>query len=254
MFKVKATVVNFLGNQDLYPCHMGHKIGDEVIFDGESYTGRLCPDVWPLIAPKVAALHQAGPRYKEWASFYPFWYCSVSKADLDQNKYDGLGFKNVLETIVAPQYDMASLAPPNAFQWPPHAERNIAKGASVTCPDSRTSMVVALEAFDLSDKGFNIPYYRRQMGILSKLQSVKAVKKENILNAFSKKQVEGIYPPLSPIMIDILTEELELIGYVVCKKGSISITLRGKNKLSEFKNSINSEERELFEKYHTCPK
>jgi len=60
VFQVKATVVAFLGNEEVYPCHFKHKIGDEVIFDGESYHGRLCPDVWSRIVPKVEAMHQAG--------------------------------------------------------------------------------------------------------------------------------------------------------------------------------------------------
>ena len=41
MFKVKATVVGFLGDTKRYPCHFNHKIGDEVIWDGEKFIGRL---------------------------------------------------------------------------------------------------------------------------------------------------------------------------------------------------------------------
>ena len=36
-FKVKATLIGFLGNTERYPCHFNHKVGDEVIFDGEKY-------------------------------------------------------------------------------------------------------------------------------------------------------------------------------------------------------------------------
>jgi hypothetical protein len=36
---------------------MGHNVGDEVIFDGESYHGRLCPDVWPLHSAFLSTLH-----------------------------------------------------------------------------------------------------------------------------------------------------------------------------------------------------
>ena len=103
MFQVKATVVAFLGNEEIYPCHFQHKVGDEVIFDGESYHGRLCPDVWSRIVPKVEALHQMGPRYVETASYYPFWYCSLSVPDPEMRRYDGLGFKNVLRTVNVPQ-------------------------------------------------------------------------------------------------------------------------------------------------------
>jgi uncharacterized repeat protein (TIGR04076 family) len=54
MFQVKATVIAFLGNTEVYPCHMQHKIGDEVVFDGESYHGRLCPRLKRSIRPAPA--------------------------------------------------------------------------------------------------------------------------------------------------------------------------------------------------------
>jgi uncharacterized repeat protein (TIGR04076 family) len=247
MFKVKATVVTFLGNQEIYPCHMGHKVGDEVIFDGESYHGRLCPDVWPLIAPKVSALHQAGPRYLEWGAYYPFWYCPPSFKDLSQKKYDGLGFRNNMTTIVPPKHDMANLVPSQAFLWPPHEKRDILMGASVICPDSRTSMVVELTAFDLSDKGFDVPFFRRQMVILNKLLTTEPVTVDKVLDLFSKKQIEEIYPPLSPMLVRILVEELDLMGYVEIRDDKVNITDKGLKKQSDFINYLSNEEKEALD-------
>jgi uncharacterized repeat protein (TIGR04076 family) len=248
-FQVKATVVDFLGNQKIYPCHMMHRVGDVVIFDGESYIGRLCPDVWPLIAPKVAALHTAGPRYFEWGAYYPFWYCSVSEEDPGQKKYDGLGFKNVLKTIIPPKYDMATLVDPKAFTWPPYGERTLVREPTVICPDTRTSMLMKLEAFDLSERGFDVPYFRRQMAILSKLQLKNGIEADKILSAFSKKQIEEIYPPLSAIMVQALVEELEVMGYAKTQKGVTSITDTGRDKLRKFKAALPGEDREAFAQY-----
>jgi uncharacterized repeat protein (TIGR04076 family) len=246
MFKVKATVVAFLGNQAIYPCHMGHNVGDEVVFDGESYHGRLCPDVWPLIAPKVSALHQAGPRYVEWGAYYPFWYCPPSFKDPSRKKYDGLGFGNNLNTIVPPKYDMANLVPSQAFHWPPHEKRDILMGASVICPDSRTSMVVELTAFDLSDKGFDIPFFRRQMAILNKLETSGPIQTDKLFTMFSQKEIEDVYPSLSPMLIQILTEELELVENVEIDGGQVSITLKGTQKFADFITSLSAEEKVSF--------
>ena len=157
MFQVKATVVAFLGNEEIYPCHFQHKVGDEVIFDGESYLGRLCPDVWSRIVPKVEALHQMGPRYAEAVSYYPFWYCSLSAPDPSMKKYDGLGFRNVLRTEVPPRHGMATLLNAEAFTWPPSEKEDLLRQPVVLCPDQRTSMLIQLEAFDLSEKGFDVP-------------------------------------------------------------------------------------------------
>jgi uncharacterized repeat protein (TIGR04076 family) len=250
MFKVKATVVAFLGNVEVYPCHMDHKVGDEVIFDGECYTGKLCPDVWPLIVPKVAALHQAGPRYREYASYYPFWYCSVSTKDPSRKKYDGIGFKNVLKTVVPPRFDMATLVNPDAFKWPPYGERGLVREPTVICPDSRSSMLMKIEAIDIADRGFDVPYFRRQMAILSKLQDNQGIHVDKIFKTFSQKAVEEIYPPISPIMVQILAEELELMGYLKTLDGEASITKKGKEKLKTFKAKLPEEDRDIFEKYY----
>lgn len=249
MFKVKATVAGFLGNIDIYPCHVQHKVGDEVIFDGGSYHGKLCPDMWPIIAPKVAILHQAGPRYVEPITYYPFWYCSVSVDDPSMKKYDGLGFKPVLKTIVPPRYDMSNLTPPNAFKWPPHTKRDIAKDVMVICPDTRSSMVVKIEAFDISDGGYDIPYFRRQMAILSKVLKKGKVEADKIFEEFTKKQALEIYPPLSPIMIEVLAEELELMGYLKVAKGVATVTGKGEKKLEDFKAGLPAEDRKAFNQY-----
>ena len=31
-----------MGNEKEYPCHFGYKIGDEFIYDGEQFIGRVC--------------------------------------------------------------------------------------------------------------------------------------------------------------------------------------------------------------------
>ena len=186
MFQVKATVVAFLGNEKVYPCHFKHEVGDEIIFDGERYHGRLCPDMWSRIVPKVEALHQAGPRYVEWISYYPFWYCSLSVYDDEMKKYDGLGFRNVLKTVKPPGFDMAKLTNPEVFMWPPSEKEGLQKEPTVLCPDTRTSMLVKLEAFDLSEKGYDTPYFRRQMAILTKLAARDGVESNKILDTFTK--------------------------------------------------------------------
>jgi uncharacterized repeat protein (TIGR04076 family) len=249
MFQVKATVIGFLGDMDVYPCHMKHQIGDEVVFDGESYHGRLCPDVWPLIAAKVSALHEAGPRYVEWFSYYPHWYCSLSVPDPAEEKNDGLGFRNVLRTVAPRKHDMANLIPPGAFEWPPNEAGGIARTVDIICPDSRSSMVLRLEAFDLSEKGFDTPYFRRQMAILAKLQKNGRVRLEEILNTFTKREIEEIYPALSKIMVRMLTEELELMGYVQTTDGKTSITPNGVTKLETFLGGLPSDHLRAFEKY-----
>lgn len=249
MFKVKITVVGVLGDAKTYPCHMGHKIGDEVIFDGGQYIGSLCPDVWPLVVPKVASLHQAGPRVVDWSYYYPFWYCSLSENDPGKKKYDGLGFRNVLKTINPPPHSLASLAPPNAFIWPPIEERTVNRDITTVCPDGRTAVVFKMEAFDICEGGYDAPFFRRQMAILAKLLAKKEIEGSKLIKTFTKQETEEIYPPLSPILLNVLAEELELMGYIKVQKGVLSSTPKGKDKLKTFKAGLTAKEREVFEKY-----
>ena len=62
MFKVRATVVGFMGDEEKYPCHFQHKIGDEFIYDGERYTGRICPGFSAALIPRMMSFFAAGPR------------------------------------------------------------------------------------------------------------------------------------------------------------------------------------------------
>ena len=246
MFKVKATLVDFLGDEEKYPCHMKHKIGDEIIFDGESYIGRLCPDVWPMLTAKVTALHQAGPRYIESFYYYPFWYAPPSVKDESKKKYDGLGFANVLKTHVEPKYHMANMAPPNAYKWPPHPERTVAREISVVCPDSRTAAVFILKAFDLSEKGFDAPHFRRQMVILDRVSKKQGIDEDRILGEFTREEREEIYPPLVPEYTLPLIEELEVIGYMERKEGKAFVTKEGVAKLKQFVDTLSEEERDAL--------
>ncbi len=246
MFKAKATVIDFLGDKEKYPCHHRYNIGDEFIFDGESFTGTICPSLAPLVVPKLIELHAAGPRYRDTLYYYPFLYSPVSVEEPSLKKYDGAGFRNVLETYTEPKYHMANLAS-SGFKWPPPAERTVRKDITIICPDYRTSVKVKLEAFDLSDKGRNIPYFRREMVILHKLQQKPGIRVDKILDEFSKEQAEGIYPALSQIMVQALVEELELMSYVVTRDGQATATAKGKKKLAAFQASLSKEERQALE-------
>ena len=246
MFKVKATLVNFIGDEERYPCHFGHKIGDEIIFDGEKYIGRLCPDVWPMLTQKAVGLHAAGPRYIQPEFYYPFHYVPCSVKDPSKKKYDGRGFRNVLETRVEPKYHMATLVGPDASKWPPHTERTVFKDITVMCPDIRTAAVFKLEAVDLSEKGFDIPYFRRQMVILHKVLPKPGIEVDNILNEFSKAEIEEIYPALGSLATQALVEELEILNYLEIRDGKAYVTKKGEAKLEDFKAGLPKEEREAL--------
>jgi uncharacterized repeat protein (TIGR04076 family) len=238
MFKVRAVVIAFLGDKEKYPCHHQYQMGDEFIFDGASFSGGICPSLAIDVVPKMMDLHAAGPRYRDYLFYYPFLYAPKSVDAPELKKYDGLGYKNVFADYSEPKYSMANLAGSSAFKWPPPDTRNAMKDVTITCPDHRTSVRVKIEAFDLSDKGRNIPYFRREMVILDKVTKKPGIKIDSILSEFTQQQIEGIYPALSPIMVQVLLEEMELMGYVEFREGQTFPTSRTGAKLKEFKDGL----------------
>jgi ribosomal protein S19E (S16A) len=110
-------------------------------------------------------------------------------------------------------------------------------------------MLVKLEAFDLSEKGYDTPYFRREMAILKKLGGRGGVASDKILDTFTKKEIEGIYPPLGTQMVRVLREELELMGYVETVDGVTSISPKGEAKLKTFREGLPAEDLKAFEEY-----
>jgi uncharacterized repeat protein (TIGR04076 family) len=243
MFQVKATVIGFAGDEEKYPCHFQHKVGDVFIWDGEKFIGRICPYAAGAVIPKMLTMASVGPRLISPRWFLPFWYAPVSRKDPGQKKYDGLGFRNVLETIQEPPYHIASLQPPGAFTWPPQAQRTVAQDDVVMCGDSRTLLVVKVEAFDLSDKGDATPYFRREMTILHKVSAKPGIAVDRILGEFTKEEIEIPYPALGEVMVEALVEELELMGYLEVKDGKAYVTGKGAAKLDAFKQSLPAQDR-----------
>jgi len=243
-YKVKATVVAFLGDAKKYPCHFQHRIGEEFIYDGARFIGRICPSMAPHVIPQMMAVHAAGPRHiSRPAYYYPFWYSPLSVDAPELKKYDGLGFKNVLDAEHNPDDPIEKLVPPGAFTWPPRDERDVSKNPSVICPDIRTAMLMKLEAFDLSDQGYDTPYFRRQMMVLHKVMQKSGIAAEAILDEFSKAEIENIYPALSPVLLVALREELELMGYLSISDGRATVTDRGREKFEDFRASLTDAER-----------
>lgn len=83
--------------------------------------------------------------------------------------------------------------------------------------------------------------------ILGKLLKKPGIRADNLLNEFSKKQIEGIYPALSQVMVEALLEELELMGYLEIKDGKVFASQKAKAKFDSFKASLSAEEREALE-------
>jgi len=251
MFKVKATVTGFGKDESKNPCHFRYKTGDEIIFDGETITGRVCPNMLPQLGQAFQALFASGGRHKEGeapGSYYPFWHSPRSLYDPACKKYDGVGFRPTLER---PEEGYKFIADETLFDNPPGGKYIIGKGTqkediSLQCGDSHTFAQFRVESFDLADRGDALPYYRRSMTILSKVKTKPGIAMNGIINEFSEDERDNIYPSLGQKIVAILVGELELMRYVYVKDDNVTTTDKGKKKLESFVKSLMTEERKAL--------
>ena len=251
MFKVKATVTGFGKDESKNPCHFRYKVGDEIIFDGEIVSGRVCPNMLTQLSQAFLALFASGGRHKEGeapGSYYPFWHSPRSLADPAYKKYDGVGFRPTLER---PEEDYKFIVDETLFDNPPDGKYIIGKGTekkdiNLQCGDSNTYTQFRVESFDLADKGDALPYFRRSMTILSKVKAKPGIAMDRIINEFSENERDNIYPSLGQKIVAILVGELELMRYVDVKDDKVTITDKGKKKLEDYINSLTAEEKEAL--------
>ncbi len=242
-FSVKATLVAFLADAERYPCHAMLNIGDEVTFDGAEIKGKMCPHVVPQLTNAMIQMFMCGPRYINPGYYNLFWYASNSVSAPEKAIYDGNGFTPVLEAYDEPRYHTRCLQDPNAFQWPPAKGRPVAKDATVICPDSRTSAMFKVEAYDLATAGDALPYTRRQITMMDRVaKNGGKWPVEKIMDLYTDFEKYEIYPPMSNELIVPMLEELEVLGYAEIVDGEFAVTKLGEDRVARYKAEIPEED------------
>ncbi|MFC1946001.1 hypothetical protein ACFLW1_02250 [Chloroflexota bacterium] len=251
MFKVRATVVGFDKDENKYPCHFRYAVGDEITYDGESYSGKVCSAIAPELSSIFMDLFASGGRHREGeipAAYFPFWHASLSVYDPAYKIYDGVGFKPVLEM---PEEGYRYIPDETLYNVPPGGEYRIGHGTekgdfSYVCLDKKTLVRFKVEAFDLADRGHSLPYFRRSMSILDRIPPAPGIAVNGIINEFDSREISDIYPTLGLNIIAVLTGALELLGYVSVKNGQAARTAAGERKLAGFKASLSAAEKDAL--------
>jgi len=255
MFKVRATVIGFDEDEERHPCHFRYHIGDEVIWDGEKFIGRICPSIMVPFVEKVSALYNSGGRHAEDEipqSYTPFLHSPFSVYDPAYRKYDGVGFRPTLER---PEQNYKFIRDVTKFDDIPGLVLHGGPGTGIrkkevlVCGDAHTHMRMELEAFDLVDYGDGLPYTRKTLGILNKIAKKPGVAVNKIIEEYDEFERDNIYPTLGQNLIWTLVGELVILDYVKLeggREGNVTITQKGKNKLESFRASLSVEEREAL--------
>ena len=215
MYKVKCKLIKFEGDPDLFPCHFGYKIGDEIYYDGTQFIGKICPHLINQMMPIVYGVHLLGHNFSKNIAFR---YRGLDQRDPSMAKYDGIGWK--------PVKVMSQAAVEKQGVFLPGEKTRRARGAHFLCADSRTLAHFSCEPVDLSDSEFCQPFYRRAISLLEKIEAEPGIACDRILERFSDFEKEDISPPLTGVLKDVLLETLEDMDYIVVEDGKARATGR----------------------------
>jgi uncharacterized repeat protein (TIGR04076 family) len=204
VFKVRCQLRAFFGNEEIFPCHFGYKIGDEFYYDGVYFTGRICPGLLASMMPVIYGTCMLGNKYSENIMFK---YRGFDKRDASMAKYDGVGYCPLdAPPEGTPEKILKTLGPV------PKTEK--IKGGHFLCGDYRILADFTCQAVDLSDSEYAQPFYRRAIAVLDKIEAEPGIKAAEILDRFSDFERNKISPPLTPIFLQVLLEALTDMNYI----------------------------------------
>ena len=181
---------------ETFPCHFHYKVGDEIYYDGENFTGRICPGLLPSLVAIVHPLFLLGNRYPQNVMYRYRVHDALAP---EMKKYDGMGFKP------AKPAPASELPPPE--NW------------FAVCGDTRTLARFMCEPVDLSDCDYAQPFYRREMAILNHIKKEEGIAVSEIINTFTDFQRDEISPPLSPGIMGVFLNALEDMKYIEIRDG-----------------------------------
>ena len=208
-FKVRGKLIGFMNDVDRFPCHFDYKMGEEFTYDGERIEGRICPGVLLTMVPTVWQTFFSGRRAYERIIFK---YSGLDAKDPGMKEYDGIGFRPLKE---APE----GSGEKSGIVVTPERPTGLKGGGSFACADCRTSAYFSVEPIDLASGGYTLPYYKREMSILQKVKENPGMTVEEILQKFTDFERDEIHPPLYNVIVQLMLDELEEVGYVELKDG-----------------------------------
>jgi uncharacterized repeat protein (TIGR04076 family) len=213
VYKVKCKLVKFEGDAQMFPCHFGYNIGDEIYYDGVNFTGNICPHLIVPMMPVVYGVHLLGHNYSKNIAFR---YRGLDVRDPSMAKYDGVGWRPV-KSIPEAAHEKWTI-----FPYSSRTEK--ARGAHFMCADTRTLAHFTCDPVDLSDSEFCQPFYRRAISILEKIEAEPGIEIGRILEKFTDFEKENISPPLTPVLADVLLETLADMDYIQVQDGQARAT------------------------------
>ena len=209
-FKVRCKLVAFTGEPDKFPCHFDYQIGDEFTYNGEKFEGKICNGLLKNMAPVLweTIFYGAGDYNR-----MVYLYSGLSARDPSMKKYDGIGFRPLKEAPEGanPRYlSMISADPPQTL---------IKRPRGFVCDDTRTGAYFSCEPIGIANGGDMLTHYNRAMSILEKVKEEPGMTVDDILNKYTKWEREEVYPPIYPLNVSLMLDEMAVVDYIEIRDG-----------------------------------
>ena len=209
-FKVKCTLISFVGDAERFPCHFDYHIGESFTYNGERFDGRVCNGLLRNMAGVIWDTVFYG--YGDENRFF-FLYTGLSARDPSMKEYDGIGFRPLKEA--PPGADPRHLASIQA-ELP---KALIHKPRRFICEDTRTGACFECKPVGLANGGDMLTHYNRAMSILEKIKARPGMTVDEILGQFTQWEREEIYPPIYPLNVSLMLGEMATVDYIEMRDG-----------------------------------
>ena len=120
------------------------------------------------------------------------------------------------------------------------------ENVTLTCPDLRTAILFKFDVIDLAEDGDSKTYFRRHMCIIHRIQDKPDIPISEIISLFTKEEQLEIYPTLTPMVIELMIEDQELVGLVSVTDGKVNVTDKGRDRFEEFRKTLSQDEIEAL--------
>ena len=209
-FKVRGKLIGFMNDVEKFPCHFDYKIGEEFTYDGEKFEGRICNGLLKNMAPVLWNTVFYGPGdYNRML----YLYAGLSARDSGMKKYDGIGFRPLKE---APEGANPRHLGMISYELPKSLVR---RPRGFVCDDTRTGAYFSCEPISLASGGDMRTHYNRAMSILEKIKEEPGMTVDEILNKYTKWEREEIYPPIHPLYVSLVLDEMATVDYIELRDG-----------------------------------
>jgi hypothetical protein len=87
------------------------------------------------------------------------------------------------------------------------------------CDDTRTGACFECKPIALAGGGDMLTHYNRAMGLLAKIKAKPGMTISEILDSYTPWERDEIYPPLYPVNVGLLLDEMATVDYIELRDG-----------------------------------